>query len=212
MRRASNVTESGPDATVRACATGWARLDDARAVVLVEGVSDQIAVHTTAELLGHRLDDRRVVVLPINGAQAIGAALRSIVDRTGSLEVAGLFDEGEQRFVERALVDTGLAPNPGRAELSRAGFQVCSADLEDELIRAAGDDVVERVIVEHGEARALTTFRNQPPWRDRPFAEQAHRFLRSQSKRKHMYVAALLRATGSQRCPRPLVKAVERVV
>ncbi len=39
---------SGPDATARATARALARVGDSRAVVLVEGISDQIALETLA--------------------------------------------------------------------------------------------------------------------------------------------------------------------
>ena len=46
-----------------------------RAVILVEGVSDQRAVEAVAELRGRDLAAEGVAVVPIGGAQAIGRYL-----------------------------------------------------------------------------------------------------------------------------------------
>src|SRR5919108_3471281 len=57
----------GPDATRRALATAA----EARAVVLVEGISDQIALETLAARRGRDLAAEGVAVVPIGGAQAV---------------------------------------------------------------------------------------------------------------------------------------------
>ena len=51
-------------------------IDEARAVVLVEGVSDQRAVEALAERRGRNLDAEGISVVPIGGAQAIGKFLK----------------------------------------------------------------------------------------------------------------------------------------
>ena len=56
---------SGPAAATEATAAALARADEARAVVLVEGVSDQIAVETLAGRCGRDLTGEGVVVLPV---------------------------------------------------------------------------------------------------------------------------------------------------
>ena len=70
-RRVETVPPGGPQATRRALA----RVADARAIVLVEGISDQIALATLAARRGRDLDDEGIVVVPIGGAQAIGRFL-----------------------------------------------------------------------------------------------------------------------------------------
>lgn len=100
--------ETGPDATLRAEATAWNRIDTACAVVVVEGVSDQIAVTTTAHLLGRDLAAEGVVVMPIGGAHAIGRALRELQHRSGGVTVGGLCDVGEERYFRRAISAAGV--------------------------------------------------------------------------------------------------------
>ena len=50
----------------------------ARAVVLVEGVSDQRALEALAERRGRDLGAEQVAIVPIGGAQAIGRVLREL--------------------------------------------------------------------------------------------------------------------------------------
>src|SRR2546423_1807073 len=64
---ARSVPPGGPQATTRALA----RVADARAIVLVEGISDQIALETLAARRGRNLEGEGVLVVPIGGAQAV---------------------------------------------------------------------------------------------------------------------------------------------
>ena len=50
-------------------------MGDARAVVLVEGVSDQLAVETLAARLDRDLGAEGVLVVPMGGAHAIASHL-----------------------------------------------------------------------------------------------------------------------------------------
>src|SRR6478735_8518821 len=61
-RRALDGYEHGPDAPQRATAEAWARADGADVVVVVEGISDQIAVETAAASRGRSLAADGVVV------------------------------------------------------------------------------------------------------------------------------------------------------
>src|SRR5204862_367989 len=64
--RVAALPAGGPEATRRALT----RIGDVRAIVLVEGFSDQIAVETLAARRGRDLADESVAVVPIGGAQA----------------------------------------------------------------------------------------------------------------------------------------------
>lgn len=96
----------GPAAATEATARALAALDDPRSIVLVEGVSDQVAIETLAAASGGDLAGRRVAVLPIGGAQAI----RRFLDRFADTDVrlAGLCDAGEERVWRRALARAGI--------------------------------------------------------------------------------------------------------
>src|ERR671931_2206880 len=98
-----------------------------RAVVLVEGTSDQVALQTLAERRGRDLAAEGVAIVPMGGAQSIGRFLNHFGPRGLDVELAGLCDSGEEREFRRALE---------RAGIEWLGFHVCVVDLEDELIRA----------------------------------------------------------------------------
>lgn len=168
-----------------------------RAVVLVEGVSDRIALEAVAARRGRDLAADQIEIVPIGGAHAIGAALA----RYPETQVAGLCDAGEEYVFRRAL---GLAPGGPRAELEQLGFHVCDADLEDELIRALGPDGVVELLGEHGSLHSFRTFQKQPAWRGRPLDAQLRRFLCSSDRRKLRYARLIVEALEPARIPRPL--------
>src|SRR3954451_1421899 len=160
------------------------------AVVLVEGVSDRIALETLAARRGRELAAEGIEIVAIGGAHAIGSRLEQFRD----VRVAGLCDAGEERVFQRAL---------GRADIESVGFYVCVADLEDELIRALGARTVEALFAEHGDLSSFRTFQKQPEWRDRPVEQQMRRMLGS-SLGKIRYARIFVEALDLDRMPRPL--------
>lgn len=190
--------ELGPDATVRALRAAWAAIAEARSVVLVEGVSDQVALDATARALDLDLGAARTLVMPIGGAQAVERTVAELDTRRGDLRLVGLCDIGEASFFRRTLPDDRIA--------------VCDPDLETELIRAAGADLIESVIDRMGEKRAFRTLQAQAPWRDAAHADQCHRFIRSRSGRGQRYAQEVLRMLDPALIPAPLRRAVELAV
>jgi hypothetical protein len=87
------------------------------AVILVEGITDRIAVEAVAAKLGRDLAAEGVTVVPIGGAQAIR---RAAAEHEGE-PVVGLCDAAEERWFQRVL---------------GAATYVCVEDMEDELIRS----------------------------------------------------------------------------
>src|ERR671932_1412732 len=100
-----------------------------RAVVLVEGTSDQVALQTLAERRGVDLERDGVAIVAMGGAQSIGRFLERYGPRGLDVRLAGLCDAGEEREFRRAL---------DRAGVEWLGCYVCGVHLEDELIRALG--------------------------------------------------------------------------
>lgn len=160
-------------------------------MILVEGISDRIALETLAQRLGHTDVDIR----PIGGAHAIRAALARHPTPSG-----GLCDEREWPIWQRALADAGLNDD---------GFYVCRADLEEELIRAHGAESVEAVLEANGDLATFRAFQNQPAWRDRPVEPQLHRFLGSSDRRHLRYPRLLVEALPIDLMPRPLIAVLE---
>ena len=178
--------------------------DDVRAVVLVEGLSDRVAVETLAERRGRSLAAEGVAVVPIGGAQAIAAFLDVYGPGGLGVSLAGLCDAGEERSFRRGLERAGLGSGLTRGQMESLGFYVCVADLEDELIRALGTDAVERVLDAHGDTGPFRTLQKQPEWRGRPREAQLRRFFGSGSGRKIRYARLLVEALELTRVPRPL--------
>jgi hypothetical protein len=179
-------------------------MDDVRAVVLVEGVSDQVAVETLAERRSRNLRVEGVSVVPIGGAQAIGAFLEQFGPNGLDVRLAGLCDAGEERDFQRGLERAGLGSDLTRAGMEALGFYVCVADLEDELIRALGAAAVEEVVEAQGELGPFRTLQKQPAWRGRPQDEQLRRFMGSGGRRKIRYARLLVEALDLTEVPRPL--------
>ena len=175
-----------------------------RAVVLVEGVSDQLAVEALARRRGRDLGAEGVSIVPIGGSKNIGRFLDLFGPGGADVVLAGLCDAAEVGDYRGALQRAGLGSNLGTADMERLGFFVCDADLEDELIRAAGPAVVEEVIEAQGDLGSFRTFQRQPSWRGRPHAEQLRRFIGTHSGRKIQTGAMLVDAVALTRMPRPL--------
>lgn len=176
---------------------------DASAIVLVEGVSDRVALETLAARRGRDFAAEGVSVLPIGGAQAIGNVLRLIRAQEHEARLAGLCDAGEERGFRHALERVGLGTDLSRATMEELGFYVCEADLEDELIRALGAAAVEEVLARNGDLGSFRTFQRQPQWQGRPTENQLRRFFGS-SAGKIKYARLLVEALDLTRVPRPL--------
>jgi OLD-like protein len=160
------------------------------AVVLVEGVTDRIALEAVAARLG--LDLAGVEIVPIGGAQAIR---RAAAQYEGE-RLVGLCDANEERWFRRILGDATY---------------VCVKDLEDELIRALGPERVQEVVAAQGELDTFRSFQNQLAWRGRPVDDQLHRWLRSANRRNKRYPPLLVAALEPERIPLPLVGLLDEL-
>ncbi len=177
---------------------------DAHTVVLVEGVSDQLALDALARRRGRDLGAEGVSIVPIGGTKSIGAFLDRFGPRGLDQRLAGLCDVGEEGDFQRGLERAGLGSNLTRTDLERLGFFVCEADLEDELIRALGADAVVRLIEAQGELGRFRTFQQMPEKRGQPIEQQLRRFMGTRSGRKSQYAPVLVGALDLARVPRPL--------
>lgn len=203
-RRALAGYVHGPDATIKATRIALKKVEKARAVILVEGISDQIAIETLALRRGRDLEAEGVAVLPIGGAQAITRFARELGPAGQQLTLAGFCDADAAETIRRGLVRAGVGNPQTTDDLASLRFHVCVKDLEDELIRAAGPERLLAVIESQGELGAFRTFQNQPEWRGRPIHDQLHRFFGSKSRRSFRYARLLIETMESSRIPRPL--------
>jgi hypothetical protein len=203
-RRALAGYEHGPDAAIEATAEALRKADRARTVVLVEGISDQIALETLAARRGRNLEADRIVVVPVGGAHAVTGYLERFGPTGADLALAGLCDANEAELFRRALAGTGVGTPATVDEMARLGFHVCVDDLEDELIRAATSERVEALFASQGDLGAFRSLQHQPAWRGRAVDAQMRRFLGSGARRKLRYARLLVEAIPDDRIPRPL--------
>ena len=98
-----------------------------RAVVLVEGNSDRVALRTLAERQGRDLEAEGVEVVAMGGI----TNTRAFATRYGpaglDVPLAGLYDVGEEAVLRRGLAAAGLADAPDPDGPGRLGFYACSA-------------------------------------------------------------------------------------
>jgi len=187
----------GVAATATDRAVARASADGVGTVVLVEGVSDAVAVEALAVRQGRDLAAEGVVVVPMGGATSIGRFLDRFGPAGADLRLVGLCDAREAATVHRSLERAGVDP---------AGVQVCYADLEDELLRSLGVDAAVRLIESDGEGRSLRTFRRQRTQLDRPPHEQLRRFLGTRAGGKARYARLLVEGLDLDHVPPPLAR------
>jgi Overcoming lysogenization defect protein-like, TOPRIM domain len=186
-----------------------------RVTVIVEGISDKIAVEALAARRGKDLQAEGVSVISVGGAHGIGRFLDRLDLDCCGVGLAGLCDAGEEAQFRHALERASLGTDLARAEMEELGFYVCEPDLEAELIRALGVAAVEDVLAAHGDIGAFRTLQKQPQWKGRPAEEQLRRFMGSGARRKIKYARLLIEALDLARVPRPLdgvLVHVERLI
>jgi hypothetical protein len=187
-----------------------------RAVVLVEGRSDQSAVRALTERRGISLAGEGIDVVAMGGASNIGTYLERYGPRGAGLRFAGLYDAREVGYFRRALERAGLLPRytGSRAQLERSassrrameafGFFPCDVDLEDELIRALGPEATLAIIQAEGELAAFRSLQQQPDHRGHQLDQQLHRFIGTRAGRKIRYGRLLVEALDPAHVPPPL--------
>ena len=185
-------------------------VDLPRCVVLVEGNSDRVALHTLAGRQGRDLAAEGVEVVPMGGITNTRAFATRYGPRGLGLPLAGPYDVGEEAALRRGLAAAGLAAAVQPDGPARLGFHACSADLEDELIRALGTEAVEAVITAAGEAQSLRLLAGMPAQRGWTREAVLRRFLGSRSGRKARYASLLVQALPADRVPEPLAAVLAR--
>jgi hypothetical protein len=175
-----------------------------RAVVLVEGVSDQWALEALAARRGRDLGAEGVAIVAMGGITNTHRFLAHYGPAGLDVRVAGLYDAREKTHVARALERAGLGVGLGAEALAERGFFGCDADLEDELIRALGVERVEAVIAAAGDLRSLRLLQGMPAQRGRPDEAVLHRFMGVRSGRKRVYARLLVEALDPRAVPAPL--------
>lgn len=141
----------------------------------------------------------------MGGAHALGRFLTRFGPHGANLEIAGLYDVGEESGVKSGSELT-------RSDMEALGFHVCVVDLEDELIRALGPVLVETVLEVHGGLDSFRTLQKQPAWRGERLEDQVRRFIGSGATRKIRYARLLVDALAPTQVPRPLHAVLSHVL
>ena len=187
-------------------------LSGASVVVVVEGESDLAALEALAARRGVDLAAAGVRPVVLGGAHRIGRFLEELGPRLDGLQLAGLYDAGEEAVFANALERAGFGAGLTRADLERLGFYVCVTDLEDELIRALGAEDVEELLRANDDLHRFRMLQQMPEWRHRETHAQLRRFLGSGGRRKIRYARILVEALDLERMPRPLSRLLSRTL
>ena len=173
-------------------------------IVIVEGISDKLAIEALVRRIGRDLDAERITVVPIGGAQAIRRFLVDLGPRRTEVRLAGLYDAGQETEFRNAFWQLNLGASQTRADLEGLGFFACEEDLEDELIRAVGPVRVQEILEAHGDLRSFRTLQQQPAQRGRTTQQQLRRFMGAHAGHKAKYARILVDELDLDRVPRPL--------
>ena len=195
---------SGPSAATQATARALEKVEDSRVIVLVEGISDQIALETLAVRRDRDLDAEGVLILPIGGAQAILRYLLQLGPKGLNVNLAGLCDAAEEEIFRRSLAKASLGAPKTRADMEALGFFVCVDDLESELIRAVGPARIEKLFDSQGDLKSFRTLQKQSTWHSQSIKAQMRRFLGSGATRKLRYARLLVESVKLDHVPHPL--------
>jgi hypothetical protein len=192
--------DSGPGATRRARDVALGRAEEARMVVLVEGISDLMALDAVAQRRKRDLSREGIAIVPVGGANAFEQHVARFSD--AGVEVRGLVDEGEVEIVRAAITSVGIAK--GWPDMERPAVFVCVEDLEDELIRAVTPPRVEAIFEREGDLGSFRSLQRQPAWREGGLTAQLRRFMGAGARRKLRYARLLALELDFDQVPKPL--------
>jgi hypothetical protein len=220
-RDASLAVESEVSALL---AAGYSRTDATRliertltearhatTVVLVEGLSDQIALEVLAERQGRALRADGTFVVPTGGVTNFARFLAIFGPGGRDVRLAGLYDSPSEDEIRRSLETAGVSQGDGTARLESFRFYGCVTDLEDEMIRALGSRQVEHVVAAESDLGSFRRLQRMPFHRQRSLDEQLHRFIGTHSGRKYRYARSLALSLDLSNLPKPLAGLLEHL-
>jgi hypothetical protein len=195
---------SRTDATMMIIERMTTEARNATTVVLVEGLSDHIALEVLAKRLGRTLRADGTFVVPTGGATNFARLLAIFGPRGRDVRLAGLYDSPVEERIRRSLATAGIGQGGGQEGLESLGFYRCVTDLEDEMIRALGPGKVEQIIAAEGELGPFRKLQQMPFHRHRSLDGQLHRFIGAHSGRKYRYARSLALSLDLTNLPTPL--------
>lgn len=179
----------------------------ARKVVLVEGYSDRVVLLQVATRLGRDLDAEGISIVSLDGGAAIGTFLRLFGAPGLNLDVLGMCDADKESYWLSEIGKINPAVSD-RVSMERAGYFVCSRDLEDEFIGALGIPAAEAIVAREGMGRAFESFCNQPSHVGVQRAELLRRYFHNDNTR---WAVPLAMAVDVHHLPRALDALLARL-
>ncbi|WP_370248461.1 TOPRIM nucleotidyl transferase/hydrolase domain-containing protein [Nocardioides sp.] len=173
-------------------------------LLVVEGASDRVALETLAARLGRDLVAEGVEIVELGGITNLRRFLVETLPARRGLNLRGLYDVPEERYVRSALEAAGLGAVEDRWRLEELGFFACEEDLEDELLRAVGGRVMLQLLEVHGDLASFRRLQHQPALRAWDQHRQFRRFLSARSGNKARYARILADAVELDAVPSPL--------
>ena len=195
-------------ATELATENAIVRASGSPVVVLVEGISDAIALEIIAARCGRRLTDAGAAVVPMGGVTNLGRFISLFGSSRAWPCIVGLYDKGAEDHVRKTLEAATRECDLTTSRLESLGFYACVDDLEDELIRALGTAAVEEIVEQEGQIRSFRTMQREPHHRDRPLALQLLRFV---GRSRYRYARVLAEAVAVDRIPSPVRKLLDHI-
>lgn len=176
-----------------------------RTVILFEGRSDRLAFEAMVRRRGVLGAMDAVELVDMGGITNLRTRVSALGGGGvgGGVRVLGLYDAAEEAYVIRILDELGLLAGECRHP-SDIGFFGCERDLEAEVIRAAGVELVLETLAARGELERFRVFQGQPAQRGKPVDDQLHRFAGTAAGRKARFAADVIEALPLDRMPRPL--------
>ena len=182
-----------------------------RAVVLVEGNSDRVALHTLAERRGRDLAAEGVEVVAMGGI----TNTRAFASRYGphglGVPLAGLYDAAEEAKLRHGLAAAGLAPPSsltGRRGWASTSVRRTWRTSSSARSASRPSRPSSRRRARHSSLRLLA---GMPAQRDWTREAVLRRFLGVGSGRKARYAALLVDALEPGQVPEPLAAVLARV-
>jgi predicted ATP-dependent endonuclease of OLD family len=133
----------------------------AKALIVVEGFSDLLALRTLTKLRGKDLDASGVSLLSLDGSGTFKHYLQLFGPEGLGVELRGLCDQDAERDWIEKLSAAGIGV-ADRASLEENGFFVCDPDLEAEMLSALEPTEITRVINEDGAEATFSSFASHP--------------------------------------------------
>jgi hypothetical protein len=180
----------------------------AKTVLLVEGVTDRLALETLAQRMNRDLDSEGVAVIPTGGATNFGRFLDLLGPKGHDSRLAGMCDEGEESAFRRAIEEAGIGAGLDRVGMEALGFYVCISDLEDELFRALGPEGFLDLLGDRGDLKRFRSYQNQLAHRHEPLDQQLWTWFVSH---KLPYSWLVVSALSLDAVPRPLRQVLAHV-